>query len=308
MGKEKHEKRETGEKRVNVFRAALMLVIIAAIAAPSALAIRYNGQLREKQETIEAQSQEISQLQVELLKAQEEAEPLGEAMPYQELYPDFYVTPPEKTYLPEQKTIYLTFDDGPSDRTDEVLEILERQNVKATFFVVGKSDEAAKQRMRAIVEGGHALAMHSYTHDYKKIYASVEAYLDDMYKIFCLIRDTTGEAPTMFRFPGGSINAYNYNIYQEIMAEMLRRGFIPYDWNASSGDAVQKAATAATITNNIVTGAKRTHRGIVLMHDSQPKRETVQGLESAIVQLKEAGYAFDKLSPEIQPVLFSYKE
>jgi len=305
MEKEKHEKR--GRRR-NAFRAVLALFIIAAIAAPSALAIQYNCRLREKQEKINALSQEVSRLQVELVKAQEEEKLLAEAMPYQELYPDFYVTPPEETHLPEQKTVYLTFDDGPSERTDEILKILERQDVKATFFVVGKSDEASKRRMKAIVESGHALAMHSYSHNYKKIYASVEAYLDDMYQIFCLIRDTTGETPTMFRFPGGSINAYNYNIYQEIIAEMLRRGFVPYDWNASSGDAAQKAAAASTITNNIVSGAKRTHRGIVLMHDAQPKRETVKGLESAIIQLKEAGYAFDKLSPEIQPVLFSYKE
>lgn len=304
MEKEKHQKHA---RRKHTLRAAFTLLMVLSVIASSTMAISSHGRLRERQEKITSLSLEVDRLQEELLKAQK-GKALAGPMDYQQLYPDFYGTLPEQTGLPQQKTIYLTFDDGPSDRTDEILEILKRQDVKATFFVVGRSDEVSKRRMKAIVEQGHTLAMHTYSHDYKKIYSSVEAYLEDMYQLFCLIRDTTGKQPTIFRFPGGSINAYNYNIYQEIIAEMLRRGFVPYDWNVSSGDAAQKSVTAATITNNIVSYGKRTHRGIVLMHDAPAKTETVKGLESAILQLKEAGYAFDRLTAEIQPVLFSYKE
>ena len=106
----------------------------------------------------------------------------------------------------------MTFDDGPSTRTDEVLAVLARENIKATFFVVGQTSETNLQRIRDIVNQGHTIAMHSYSHDYTKIYASVEAFLDDMYRVFSQIRDATGVAPTFFRFPGRSVNSYNYGI------------------------------------------------------------------------------------------------
>ena len=109
--------------------------------------------------------------------------------------------------------------------------------MKATFFVVGGDTEKQRQWMRDIVEDGHTLGMHSYTHDYYKIYASVEAFLDDYYKLFTNIKEATGQTPTIFRFPGGSVNSYDYPVYREIVAEMLRRGFVFYDWNLSSGDA-----------------------------------------------------------------------
>ena len=89
---------------------------------------------------------------------------------------------------------------------------------------------------------------------------------------------------------------------------MLRRGFIPYDWNVSSGDATGNKITVDELTTNIVEGTLRTNRAFVLMHDAQSKTLTVKGLEPAIVQLKEAGYVFERLTPEVKPVLFGYKE
>ncbi|MBQ8589027.1 MAG: polysaccharide deacetylase [Firmicutes bacterium] len=291
---------------VRFFKNMILLVVIIAIAVPSTLAFYYTGRVREAQERandlavkVDALHAQISELEQKQLQV--------ECTEYQELYPDFYVTAPE-TQSVAAKTVYLTFDDGPSDRTPEVLKILREQEVKATFFVVGQTDAVSKQRMKDIVAEGHTIAMHAYQHNYKKIYKSVEAYLDDAYKLFCLIRETTGETPTIFRMPGGSINAYNYDIYQEIIAEMLRRGFIPYDWNVSSGDASGTKMSASDITNNIVSGTLKTNRAIVLMHDAQAKYATVQGLEAAIVQLKEAGYVFDRLTAQETPVLFGYKE
>ena len=117
-----------------------------------------------------------------------------------------------------RKTVYLTFDDGPSARTPEVLKILEEYGVKATFFVVGKDTEQSKQWMRDIVAAGHTIGVHSFTHDYREIYSSVEDYLDDFAKEYALIEEVTGVPPQIFRFPGGSINAYNGHIYQEIVA------------------------------------------------------------------------------------------
>jgi len=226
---------------------------------------------------------------------------------YQELYPDFYA--PQALSLTEynENTIYLTFDDGPSPRTPEILQILEEKDVKATFFVVGQTDEESYQWMRDIVNSGHTLGMHTYSHKYNVIYDSVESYLDDMYKIFSQIKEVTGTTPTVFRFAGGSVNAYNTGINQEIISEMMRRGFVPYDWNISSEDAATKPPAAATIVNNVVSQSQKVNRGVVLMHDSDYKYTTVQALPDMIDYLKEEGFSFSKITPQTQPVLFAYR-
>lgn len=292
---------------VRFFKNMILLVVIVAIAVPSTMAIRTTVKLKAAQERTDVLTQEVAMLQVQLAEVKQKALATT-AISYQDLYPDFYVTPPETNTVATENTVYLTFDDGPSDRTPEVLKILKKQDVKATFFVTGKTDAVSQQRMKDIVADGHAIGMHAYNHNYKKLYSSVEAYLDDAYKIFSLIRETTGETPTIFRMPGGSINSYNYDVYQEILAEMLRRGFIPYDWNVSSGDATGNKITAEELTENVVKGTLQTNRAFVLMHDAQSKTITVRGLEPAIVQLKEAGYVFAPVTPEVKPVLFGYKE
>ena len=292
---------------VRFFKNMILLVVIIAIAVPSTMAIRTTVKLSDAKERADVLTQEVASLQIQLAEVKQKALATT-AISYQDLYPDFYVTPPETNAVAQQNTVYLTFDDGPSDRTPEVLKILKKQDVKATFFVVGRTDEVSKQRMRDIVADGHTLAMHAYQHNYKKIYSSVEAYLEDAYKLFNLIRETTGETPTIFRMPGGSINSYNYDIYQEILAEMLRRGFVPYDWNVSNGDATGNKLTAEEMTANTVNGSLKTNRAIVLMHDAQSKVTTVKALDPAITQLKEAGYVFERLTPEVRPVLFGYKE
>lgn len=224
---------------------------------------------------------------------------------YAELYPDFYAPQELDAQSVPSGVVYLTFDDGPSPRTDEILATLAREEVKATFFVVGQTKEENLQRMRDIVDQGHTIAMHSYSHNYKKIYASVEAFLDDMYQIFVQIRDTTGVTPTFFRFPGGSVNAYNYGIYQDIMAEMLRRGFVPCDWNISAQDATKTPLAPEKIVSNILNSAGHS-RGVVLMHDSAARTTTAQALPEIIRQLRERGFQLDRLTPDIKPILFSY--
>lgn len=165
-------------------------------------------------------------------------EPVSADPPYyQLLYEDFYAPQPYNATERAEKTIYLTFDDGPSDRTDEILEVLAEKNVKATFFVIGQSSEKNLERMRRIVEEGHTIGMHSFSHDYAAVYTSVESFLDEFYRNFIQIQETTHTTPTVFRFPGGSINGYDGAFYQEILSEMIRRGFVPFDWNISSEDA-----------------------------------------------------------------------
>lgn len=223
---------------------------------------------------------------------------------YQKKYPDMFVPQTEKKpFDPNDKVVYLTFDDGPSALTEDVLNILDEYGVKATFFVVAKDDETSKQRLREIADRGHAIGLHSYTHDYRKIYASVDAFLDDFAKEREIIHSATGEYPTMFRFPGGSVNSYNKKTAKAIIDEMTRRGYTYYDWNVSSGDA-EYGATRESIYRDTITQTKARTKAIVLCHDTNAKGDTVSQLPAILKELKQSGYRFDKLDPSVAPINF----
>ena len=229
--------------------------------------------------------------------------------PYMELYPELYADNPPTAFKEDSGTIYLTFDDGPSDRTSDILEILDRYDIKATFFVCGGNGEKEQELMRQVAEAGHTIGIHSISHDYEKIYASVESYLDDFYETYMSVYNATGVKPQIFRFPGGSINNYNRFTYMQIIAEMTRRGFVYYDWNVSGEDAV-KGANWTSIYNNIMSGIQRNtaDRSIVLLHDSQSKENTVYVLEDVIDELLADGYKFDKLDNTVNPATFTYRD
>ena len=223
---------------------------------------------------------------------------------YQALYPDFYAPQTYSATSSPDNTAYLTFDDGPSGNTDIILQTLQEENVKATSFAVGTDDADNLARMRRIVQEGHTIGMHSYSHSYKKIYASVEAFLKDMYQVFNLIKDTTGVTPTCFRFPGGSINSFNKAVYKDIKAEMIRRGFVPYDWNVSSGDASTTKYTPEQLTGYVLNGIGSKSRIIVLMHDSSSKENTAQAVRQIIIGIREKGFIFAPLDYQTKPILF----
>ncbi len=271
------------------------------------------AELEAIQNALDSAETERDGLASQLQDAQEKIEELSrtprfdpEGPEYQQLYPDFYAPQPLDASQAPARVIYLTFDDGPSVQTGKVLEILARENIKGTFFVVGRSGAASPDTLRAIVQAGHTVGMHSWSHEYKTIYASVEAFLADMYKVFTLIRDETGVTPTFFRFPGGSTNSYDYGIYQDILAEMLRRGFVPCDWNMSAQDATKTPLPPEQIVANVLS-AGNVARGVVLMHDSKPRSTTVEALPDLIAALRERGYSFAALTPEVKPTLFNYK-
>lgn len=227
---------------------------------------------------------------------------------YQNLYPELYVGEiPQQTSA--SNTVYLTFDDGPSPLTENVLDVLKDKDVKATFFVLGKSleSESGKRILKRIVDEGHKIGIHSYSHVYKSVYASVESYLDDFVATYNRIYDITGMKAEIFRFPGGSINSYSSTIYKEIIAEMLRRGFVYYDWNVSSMDAAPRTS-AQQIYNSVIKGAEQRTRSIVLMHDSSEKKNTLYALPEIIDELSADGYQFDVLTRNVAPIVFGYSD
>ncbi len=224
--------------------------------------------------------------------------PVSSDSPYAHLYTDMYVKAPTE-YVREKGTVYLTFDDGPTEHTADKLYILRNRDVKATFFVVPDRSEACAQRLKAIAADGHAIGVHSTSHEYKEIYASVEAFLADFYEAWDVIRDVTGVEVQIFRFPGGSKNDYNKATRDAIIEEMTRRGFRFYDWNVDSGDAA--GATWTDMHNSVPVDIKDKYRSIVLMHD---RANATLVLDDIIVLLKNEGYKFDKINNDTMPVQF----
>lgn len=187
------------------------------------------------------------------------------------------------------KKVYLTFDDGPSDSTDEILDVLKKNGVKATFFVVGKETEAAKKRYQRIVLEGHTLGMHSYSHNYDQIYSSVDAFGKDLTKLQKYLYDVTDVKPFVFRFPGGSSNTCAGDI-KPFIRYINQQGWLYFDWNALSGDALDFNVSADKLDANILKDVRRQKVSIVLMHDLHEAKHTVEGLDSLIKTLKKEGY------------------
>ena len=185
--------------------------------------------------------------------------------------------------------VYLTFDDGPSENTEEILDILDDYNVKATFFVCGKDVEEYGDTYRRIVEDGHTIAMHSYSHNYSQIYSSEEAFLEDYNQIHDLIYDTTGVDCKYYRFPGGSKNGF-HNLSMSVFINCLNeQGATYYDWNVVSGDATSQAYTCDELIDNVMTDVVKYKTAIVLMHDASNKDATVEALPQIIEQLQAEG-------------------
>lgn len=187
----------------------------------------------------------------------------------------------------EKRKVYLTFDDGPSRYTEEILAILEEEGVKATFFVIGHEGEVYAKRYREIVEQGHTLAMHAYNHDYNKIYRSIDAFSNDLNKIQNLLEETTGVKATIYRFPGGSSNSNMKVPVKKLIQYLNTKGITYYDWNALSEDAIYKNMSAGQLNKNVLKDLKNHNPCIVLMHDLGDRHGTVEALKPLIHRLKE---------------------
>ena len=200
------------------------------------------------------------------------------------------------------KKVYLTFDDGPSMYTDEILDILAEYHSKATFFVIGKTDDTSKELYKRIIDEGHSLGMHSYSHKYDKIYNSVEDFDKDFTKLWELLYDTTGYKPTIYRFPGGSDNLVNDNGMDEFIKYLKDRSIVYFDWNVVSGDATGVEYTKEQLINNVLDGVKVKNTSIVLMHDSPTKETTVEALPGLLEKLIAGGAEILPLDSEVVPI------
>ena len=201
---------------------------------------------------------------------------------------------PAKEEKSNGKTIYLTFDDGPGYYTNKILNILDKYNVKATFFVTNQFPSYANL-IKTEYEKGHTVALHTYSHKYD-IYTSIDTYLDDFNKMNEIIKRETGSYTRLFRFPGGSSNtvskSYNKGIMTELSKRMTNDGYVYFDWNVSSGDA--SGLGSSKITSNVINGVKSCSKCVVLMHDI--KSTTANALDDILNSLTNSGYTFAPLN------------
>lgn len=228
------------------------------------------------------------------------------AVPAADPYPSLWAPVTCAPSMPEQKTVYFTFDDGPSRNTEAVLDMLEKMNVKATFFVTGQCSDSADvpELLRRILRDGHEIGLHAYTHNYGKVYGSLEGYLNELDAINRLVVESTGYSANILRFPGGSRTGNaSKGLMKRIIAEIERRHYIYYDWDVVSGDQDAKVRSAEALAENIVKGATG-QRVVVLLHDSPGPVTSARAVELAIPRLREMGYEFDRLTAQVEPIQF----
>ena len=198
------------------------------------------------------------------------------------------------------KTIYLTFDDGPSYLTKTILDILKEENVPATFFVTSRQIDKYSDVIERMQEENHTIGLHTSTHIYSYIYSADENYFNDLNEIRMKVFNITGIKPRIIRLPGGSSNTiskkYNQGIMTRITNKLTENDFYYYDWNIDSEDAsgsISKECIYQNVTNRIHSGTN-----IILMHDSSTKSTTAEALKDIIEYAKANGYTFAKITKQ----------
>lgn len=202
-----------------------------------------------------------------------------------------------------KKVAYLTFDDGPSTtNTPKVLDILDKYNIKATFFVLGKSlesSETAKEILREEAKRGYAIANHSYSHDYSYLYPNrimnVDNIVSDFDKNNCILKEVLGKdfSTRTIRFPGGY---WSWNGRKPMRDKIIENGYYGVDWNVLNGDAEGKVKNASELVQTTKAGVEKLGDDadsiVILMHDTYGKEETVTALPQIIEYLQYNGYEF----------------
>lgn len=202
------------------------------------------------------------------------------------------------------KLAYLTFDDGPTHVvTAALLDVLKKENVKATFFVVGKEIEGKESILKRIYNEGHSLGLHTYSHNFKKIYKSTEDFINEMTMTSNKIEQVTGFAPKIIRFPGGSSKRLNALTLQTIHS----RDFKVYDWNVNTCDGINPNLSSSQLVMNskIIKGNKNV--AIILMHCNFNNKNTVKSLPEIIKYYKDSGYLFKVITEATPEYYYRFK-
>lgn len=303
---------ERRRKRINRLKRCIILMLMAAVILPLAVCVCILVEMYDLKKTMADVTARVDSLTVEATGQRELLEQLTEKV--QELEQkaaeeDKSEQPPAEEDKSEQQPedtnpvqgensnaqepkeiaevtaahkVYLTFDDGPSIYTQEILDILDSYDVKATFFVLGKEKDSLKEMLKSIAEDGHTIGMHSYSHKYAEVYASVESFAEDFEKIRNYIYDVTGIWSTVYRFPGGSSNSVSEMPMETFAQYLYEQGIVFFDWNSASGDGGSELLPVETLVENSMKGILKRDTTVILMHDAASKRTTVDALPALI--------------------------
>ncbi|MBD5527381.1 MAG: polysaccharide deacetylase family protein [Lachnospiraceae bacterium] len=294
MGEEQRPQGDARRRRVQRLKRMIVLLVLVWMILPVGLSIVLLGKVRglnrqiiETQEYLRQMEETVAQ-QVQMTG--EEQQTGKEQQTQQFGRKEVIVTSPvdDQDIVPAAvepeaaHKVYLTFDDGPSKYTEDILDILDTYDVKATFFVLGKENEHSLEMLKEIAERGHTIGMHSYSHKYADVYRSVEDFSADFYRIYSYILDNTGIQSTCYRFPGGSSNTIS-DIDMHVFADFLAEQEVEfYDWNISSGDAGSVLLDVDTLVQNCTADISRHGTSIILMHDAASRPTTVEALPQII--------------------------
>lgn len=233
------------------------------------------------------------QLQEALIKEQEEAE-----RKRQEKLPKLTEEGKENIkhiYSSDTKRAFLTFDDGPSSNTSQILDILKEKGIKATFFVLGSNVEKKPELVKRMYDEGHFIANHGYSHIYENIYQSPEAVLNEYNQCNQAVRNAIGEQEYnshLFRFPGGLNGGKYAEIKNQANALLLENSIVHVDWNALNGDSETTNPTTEYEMKRIADTTANKQSVVILMHDAEAKKVTAETLPNIIEYLLGQGYTF----------------
>ena len=276
-------------KRIDRLKKIIVRTILALIIIPTVtciILIFRNRLLSHKVEELkEKLNYSIENPGESISKAEPSAEP-GEVSVEEDsdstepLYVEWEIS--DEELFDGYRKVYLTFDDGPSANTSEILDILKEYNVKATFFVVRHDGLNYEELYQRIVDEGHSLGMHSSSHVYSEVYASVDSFREDTKELQDFLYMVTGVESNIYRFPGGSTNRVSQTDMKLLADELEKEGIIYFDWNVSSGDASSVPLTKEEIVENATSGLEDLDEAVILFHDLGSKTSTVEALPEII--------------------------
>lgn len=285
------EFRKRRRKRIKTIIVTLfLLVLIFPVVLSIFLLFRMN-RLERQMETLVSQKGEKTHYNTEVpdvVKAEEKEEVISPAAVEEE----------------QQKKVYLTFNDGPSEQTKEVLDILKKKKVKASFFVIGREDEFSKKMYQRIVKEGHTLGMHSYSHIYKEIYGSSKKFQRDFQRISDLLFDVTGVRAAYYRFPGGSTSTGQLSV-EECRSFLEQQGVTYVDWNVVAANGTSDDVSRSEMVRSVMDGVSMYHTSVVLLYDSADKKMTARSLAAMIDSLRAGGYELLPIDANTTPVQHS---
>lgn len=283
---------EARRKRVQRLKKMIIGIVAAGIVIPLLCCVylfcrlhTIDGTLKTLEQRLDELDIRNQELQTLLQQLQEQKSTPVQTPQIQEDSPGAEASEPvaeESSGQEEIHKVYLTFDDGPSIYTNDILDILDSYNVKATFFVVGKEGTNAEEALQRIVDEGHTLGMHSYSHKYKELYESMDSFTQDFARIRDYIYQATGEESVCYRFPGGSSNTISEIDMHDFIDYLDSQGVEYYDWNVSSGDGGSMKLSTDTLLENCTKDIDTRDTSIILLHDSAEKPTTVEALPDII--------------------------